>query len=60
MRTRLANRPVHVVDVGGAMGVDKRWAALGANACRFATFEADKRSQDQPDQGVLAVPRVRG
>lgn len=50
----LARHPVTIVDAGAAMGVDKRWVTLGPDACRFATFEADERSQEEPGKGVLA------
>lgn len=53
MRGCLAQNPLTIVDVGAAMGVDERWAALGADTCRFVTFEPDKRSQDRQATGAL-------
>src|ERR1700719_3389896 len=39
--------PLHVVDIGGALGPDPRWALLPANTIRFMTFEPDTRSLEQ-------------
>jgi len=44
---RLAADPLHVIDVGGALGPDPRWALLPANTIRFMTFEPDARSREQ-------------
>jgi FkbM family methyltransferase len=54
-RVRLARRlarhltvdPLHVIDVGGALGPDPRWAPLSANTIRFMTFEPDARSHEE-------------
>lgn len=53
LRDRLAKNALVVVDVGAAMGVDRRWTALGPKSCRFVTFEPDKRSQDGGGEGNL-------
>lgn len=53
MRERLVQSPLTIVDVGAALGVDKRWTALGAHTCRFATFEPDERSQERQGEGIL-------
>lgn len=42
----LIRRPLCVIDVGGAMGPDARWALLPAEALRIMSFEPDTRSQD--------------
>lgn len=41
----LAEAPVTVMDIGGAMGADERWRLL-RDQCRFMFFEPDDRSQD--------------
>jgi FkbM family methyltransferase len=44
---RLAADPLHVIDIGGALGPDPRWGLLPANTIRFMTFEPDARSREQ-------------
>ena len=44
MRARLAADPICVIDVGGAMGLDPRWAPLRPTLARSMTFEPDSRS----------------
>ena len=46
LAARLAAVPLQVIDVGGAMGPDRRWAQLPEGAVRFMTFEPDARSQE--------------
>jgi FkbM family methyltransferase len=60
MRACLAESPLTVVDVGAAMGVDKRWSALGPNTCRFVTFEPDSRSQQSQGDGNLVFATALG
>jgi FkbM family methyltransferase len=46
LAARLATAPMRVIDVGGAMGPDRRWAKLPSGSVRFMTFEPDARSQN--------------
>jgi hypothetical protein len=46
IRNLLRHHPLRIVDVGGALGPDERWRALGPGLCRFVTFEPDLRSFD--------------
>jgi FkbM family methyltransferase len=48
---RLAADPLHVIDIGGALGPDPRWGLLPANTIRFMTFEPDARSREQVLRG---------
>jgi FkbM family methyltransferase len=55
----LATDPLRVIDVGGAMGPDRRWAQLPNGSVRFMTFEPDARSQYEPlvhDGAHLSLP----
>jgi FkbM family methyltransferase len=55
----LAANPLRIIDVGGAMGPDERWARLPGGAVRFMTFEPDDRSQCIPlaqDNEHLIMP----
>jgi FkbM family methyltransferase len=45
LAARLAAAPLRVIDVGGAMGPDRRWTQLPSGSVRFMTFEPDVRSQ---------------
>jgi len=49
---RLRSDPLHVIDVGGALGLDPRWAPLSSSAIRLMTFEPDARSYKE-----MVVPR---
>jgi FkbM family methyltransferase len=51
MRTALRADPLRVIDIGGAMGPDARWAPLRPDLAWFMMFEPDARSQD----GVVAA-----
>ena len=55
IRNLLRHHPLRIVDVGGAMGPDERWRALGPGLCRFVTFEPDLRSFD----GLVVDPSGR-
>lgn len=43
---RLVEKPLCVIDIGGAMGIDERWDALPYDALRLISFEPDARSKD--------------
>jgi len=45
LAARLVADPLRVIDVGGAMGPDKRWAGLPNSTIRFLRFEPNARSQ---------------
>ncbi len=47
MRAVLLAQPVTVIDVGGAMGPDPRFAPLRPDLVRFMMFEPDARSQNE-------------
>ena len=46
LRDLLRQNPLRIADVGGAMGPEARWKALGLELCKFVTFEPDARSFD--------------
>ena len=52
LAARLRADPLHVIDVGGAMGPEQRWRLLPRDAVRFMSFEPDARSHDRtsPDR----------
>ncbi|MDX2306652.1 MAG: FkbM family methyltransferase [Hyphomicrobium sp.] len=58
-RTLLA-RPVELVDVGGAMGIDPRWAPLRPGLLRVMSFDPDARSHSGMEKkavsGDVVVP----
>jgi FkbM family methyltransferase len=59
LAARLVADPLRVIDVGGAMGRDRRWASLPGDAVRFMVFEPDSRSQDDArrhDDENLSLP----
>lgn len=56
----LSLAPLTIVDVGAAMGISERWAALGGRACRFITFEADPRSTEEAGPGFLTFSSALG
>jgi FkbM family methyltransferase len=51
MGVALRADPLRIIDIGGAMGPDARWAPLRPDLAWFMMFEPDARSQD----GVVAA-----
>lgn len=48
----LCDDPLHVIDVGGAMGPETRWQIAPRNCIRFMSFEPDVRSHEDLTNGA--------